>query len=110
VDKTRVAEPGERIVETTERQSRTQQQRLSDEQGRSHMAEGAGMLAVNARVDDFKRMQGRVADLHNQRRKAEACEKNIRSSVIELMLEGNSQASLRPLTRSHDESRTRILW
>ena len=100
--KTGVAEPGERIMETIERQSRTQQQRLSDEQGRSHMAEGAGMLPVNPRVDDFKWMQGRVADLHKQHRKAEACEKDMRSPVIERMSEGYSQASLGPLTRSHD--------
>jgi hypothetical protein len=33
------------------------------------------MLPVSAGVDDFKRMQGRVADLDTQHRQAEACDK-----------------------------------
>jgi hypothetical protein len=72
------------------------------------VAEGAGIVPVGAWIDDFKRMQRRVAKKYKQRRKAQTCEQ-ICSRALECMWPGNSQTTLKPPTRSHQLSRSRIL-
>jgi hypothetical protein len=66
VDETAMADPHARVIKAIKPQPRTQQQWEGDEQRRSRMAEGTGMLPVSARVDNLKRMQRRVADLDKQ--------------------------------------------
>jgi hypothetical protein len=68
VDETDMADPRARVMKAIKPQPRSHQQREGDEQGRSRMAEGTGMLPVSAWVDDLKRMQRRVADLGKQQR------------------------------------------
>jgi hypothetical protein len=43
------------------------------------------MMSVSVWIDDFKRMQRRVASLHKQRRQAQKCEQHIRSPAIECL-------------------------
>ena len=49
------------------------------------------MVSVSVWIDDFKRMQRRVASLHKQRCQAQACEKQIGSPAIECLWPENFQ-------------------
>jgi hypothetical protein len=58
-------------VEALKGQFAIQQQRGADWQCRGGVAEGAGVLPVNAEINDFMWVQRRVTGLHKQQRKAE---------------------------------------
>jgi hypothetical protein len=60
------------------------------------------MVRVSAGVDDLMQMQRRVADLHQQHRQAQACEKHIGSPAIECVSPRIVQPVLRLPARSHE--------
>jgi hypothetical protein len=97
-----MTEPGERVGGAIERQPRSHEPHQGDEQGRSRVAEGAGMVRVSAGVDDFMQVQRWVADLHQQHRQAQACEQQIGLPAIECVSPRDVQPVLRLPARSHE--------
>jgi hypothetical protein len=66
-------------MEASRRPSHSHQRRQRDEQNRSDVADRASMVRIEAWVDQLKRMQRRMAGLHKQHRKAEACDQQTAS-------------------------------
>ena len=54
----------------------TEEEAQGGEQRRHHKTQGAGVIRVGSGVNDLKRVQRRMANLHKQQRKAEEDEQS----------------------------------
>ena len=86
----------------------TEEEAQGGEQRRHHKTQGAGVIRVGSEVNDLKRVQRRVADLHKQHRQAEEDKQSPCPSRDAAFRPGQLWFPTWRAMRSHDLSRYRL--
>ena len=82
----------------------TEEEAQGGEQRRHHKTQGAGVIRVGSGVNDLKRVQHRMADLHTQHCKAEEDEQSPGPARDAAFRPGQSWLPIRRAVQSHDLS------
>ena len=105
VEEIAVAQPRQGFSSVVAGESGTEEEAQGGEQRRHHKTQGAGVLRVGSGVNDLKRVQRRMADLHEQHREAEEDEQSPGPSRDAALRAGQLWLPMRRAMGSHDLSR-----